>query len=272
MKTAILKSTVVSFALVLSMATAKANIPVIDNTNLTEHSKIQSHTNKTKDTQTGTTGNIKGIDCSVHQGNKKGDAKDGASSSDKAGADATIKKYGGDPMQNGGASGAADGAARDQAGQIIGQQNASAQDIKTGNTTLDELAKKIGSSDTLKGAFDQNSVIASQNGMQLNGVIRIANTWAQAINFINLMNGGQQSDAATVTSQPTGPSCVAGTIGQGTDARPCMSKACETVQLSQQADPGCISVRYHDTYNHVITYLLTIEDAANFKTQGIVFN
>lgn len=272
MQHSFLKYSLTPALFMICISVAKADIPVIDNSNLNEHSKTQSHTNTTKDTQTSTTGNTKGIDCSVHQGSKNGDAKDGASGADKSSADGTVKTYGGDPMQNGGASASAEGVARDQTGQVIGQQNATSQDVKSASTALEELAKKIGSSDTIRGAYDQNSVIAAQNGMQLNGVIRIANAWVQAVNLTNLMNGGQQSAAATITTPPSAPSCVAGTIGQGTDARPCASKACETVQLSEQADPGCMSVRYHDSYNHVITYLLTVEDAVNFKTQGIVFN
>jgi hypothetical protein len=249
---------------------AMANIPTIDGSQLTEHSNTQNHTNKTKKIQEGTVGNTSGIDCSVHKGDKKADAKDRSGAANKKAGAKTVKQYGGDPATQGSETVTAlDGQGRSLAGQIAGQQQTTHGDLGTGSQQLQQLSDAIGTTDTLKGAYDQNSIIALQNGFMINNLIKTSNMWVAAINLINQNDVGSQSTAATATGGVGNSRCVAGTTGQGTSAKPCASKTCETVQLSEASDPGCLTVVYHDSYKNVVIYLLTMEDAAKFQT---VFN
>ncbi len=262
-----------SFSVVVVLALslpAKASIPTIDGSQLTEHSNTQSHTNKTKTIQEGTAGNTSGIDCSVHRGDKKADAKDKSGAANKEAGAKTVKQYGGDPASGGGDTVTAlDGQGRSLAGQIAGQQQTTHVDLGTGSQQLQHLSDAIGTTDTLKGAYDQNSILAVQNGLMINDLIKTSNMWVAAINLINQNDVGNQSTAATATGGVGSARCVAGTTGQGTSAKPCASKKCETVQLSQATDPGCIVVVYRDSYQNVVVYLLTVEDAAKVQT---VFN
>ena len=246
---------------------AKANIPTIDGSQLTQHSNTQSHTNKTKTIQQDTVGNTSGIDCSVHSGDKKADAKDKSGAANKEAGAKTVKQYGGDPASGGSQTvSALDGQGRSLAGQIAGQQQTTHGDLAMGSQQLQQLSDAIGTTDTLKGAYDQNSILAVQNGLLINNLIKTSNMWVAAINLINQNDVGNQSTAATATGGIDSSRCVAGTTGQGTSAKPCASKKCETVQLSEATDPGCITVVYHDSYKNVVIYLLTIEDAAKVQT------
>jgi hypothetical protein len=255
----------------LAMANVShAAILTIDGSQLTEHSNTQSHTNKTKKIQEGTVGNTSGIDCSVHTGDKKADAKDKSGAANRKAGAKTVKQYGGDPATQGSeAVTALDSQGRSLAGQIAGQQQTTHGDLGTASQQLQQLSDAIGTTDTLKGAYDQNSILAVQNGFMINNLIKTSNMWVAALNLINQNDVGSQSTAATATGGVGSPRCVAGTIGQGTSAKPCASKACETVQLSEASDPGCITVVYRDSYKNVVIYLLTIEDAAKVQT---VFN
>ena len=252
----------------LAMANlSHAAIPTIDGSQLTEHSNTQSHTNKTKKIQEGTVGNTSGIDCSVHTGDKKADAKDKSGPANKVAGAKTVKQYGGDPASGGSETVTGlDGQGRSLAGQIAGQQQTTHGDLRTGSQQLQQLSDAIGTTDTLKGAYDQNSILAVQNGLLINNLIKTSNMWVAAINLINQNDVGNQSTAATATGGVGSSRCVAGTTGQGTSAKPCASKKCETVQLSEASDPGCITVVYHDSYKKMVIYLLTIEDAAKVQT------
>ena len=258
---------------VLAAQPARADIPVIDNTNLNQHSHTHDHTNATVKLQTNTKNNTTGINCSVHTGGKNADATDPQSKPNAQTGANEVTQYGGPSVtSNGPSQDGIDGAGRQQTGNIGAQQQATADDVKTLEQTYTKLSKAIGETTTVKGAWDQNSVIAVQNGLALNDAIKITNIWVEAANLVNLFRVSETSAGAAVSSPPETASCVGGTIGDGTRARPCTSKTCETVELSQIPSPACVTVIYHDSYNHVAAYLLTIEDVVNLKTQGVVFN
>lgn len=275
MKQALISSCFLSFMMFASVTSAQAAIPVIDNAILTKKSNAQASTTKTVPVQSDTKDNTSGIDCATHTGGAKATSKKQAKALGGDIGKNAVKLFGGDAtaQYNGAGVGSALGALlSDQTSQVAGNQNSTEDLLRLQMEMYKTLSQAIGKTDTVKGSYDQNSIIGIQNGMAWNNALDTANAFTQALNLINTTNVSLESSAAGATSWPKPPAtgsaaiCLEGTQGSGTQSAPCATPACAGAGSAQTNDAGCITSRFKDSYGNVIVYLTLKTEI--FKTEN----
>jgi hypothetical protein len=236
--------------------TAEAAIPVIDKEILTKKSRTQSVTADTADDQKKTKKNTEGIDCAVHEGDKKSGAKEGRKRS-IAPTD-ELKQFeeftGPDALEKGLSD------LRNKSFGIIGEGNATQQGIAENLKLFEQLAQEIGQSKTVKGAYDQNSIVATQNGLAMNNVVMAANMFTEAFNLVNQLRIMDESSLGKITSGDTGLGvppyqCSDGTAGRGTQNRPCISFACTVASAGGAYPEGCFVSWFVTPDGRTVTYV-----------------
>lgn len=252
MKTLLLAASIVC----LGAATAEAAIPVIDNAVLTKKSRTQSVTLETADKQKSTKKNTEGIDCAVHEGDKKSGAKEGR----KRGLAPTedLKQFGEFEGPDGLAKGLAD--LRDKSIGLVGEGTATQEGIAENLKLFEKLSSEIGQTRTVKGAYDQNSMVATQNGLAMNNVALAANMFTQAFNLVNQLRVMDESSLGKITSGDTGLGetpyqCSDGTSGRGTQNRPCVSAACKISDAGGSYPQGCFISWFVTPEGRTVTYV-----------------
>ena len=277
MKQVLISSWLLSLVVFAQMPAAQAAIPVIDNEILTKKSNTQGSTTKTVPVQDGTKSNTSGIDCATHKGNAKATSKKQAKAEGADIGRQVVKLFGGDPtaQQSGSNIGSALGALlSDQTGQVVGSQIGIEDLLKLQLAMYQTLSQNIGKTDTVKGSYDQNSIIAVQNGMAWNNDIDTANALVQALNLANTNNVSLTSAASGATSWPkpvttTAALCIGGTSGQGTQNAPCATSSCLSAGGQATGDAGCITSRFRDSYDNVIVYLTLKTEVFNTENTNL---
>jgi len=236
--------------------TAEAAIPVIDKAILTKKSRTQSVTADTADDQKKTKKNTEGVDCAVHEGDKKSGAKEGrtrgVSPTDK------LQQFGDFKGPEALEKGFAD--LKDKTFGIIGDGTATQQGIAENLKLFEKLVEEIGQTKTVKGAYDQNSMVATQNGLAMNNVVLAANMFTEAFNLVNQLRIMDESSLGKITSGDTGIGqtpyqCSDGTTGRGTKARPCISFACKVTDAGGTYPNGCFVSWFVTPDGRTVTYV-----------------
>jgi hypothetical protein len=251
MKTLLLTTCLVCFGTI----TAQAAIPVIDKAILTKKSRTQSVTLETADKQKSTKKNTEGIDCAVHKGDKKSGAKEGR----KRGIAPTDDLMpfgefrGPDALEKGFAD------LKDKSFDLVGEGTATQRGIAENLKLFEKLVAEIGQTRTVKGAYDQNSIVATQNGLAMNNVVLAANMFTEAFNLVNQLRIMDESSLGKITSGDTGLGvppyqCSDGTAGRGTQSRPCISIAC-TVSGGGSYPEGCFASWFVTPDGRTVTYV-----------------
>jgi hypothetical protein len=242
--------------LCLSVNLADAAIPVIDKEILTKKSRTQSVTLDTADKQKKTKKNTEGIDCAVHEGDKKSGAKEGR----KRGIAPTdaLEQFGEFKGPDAIAKGLSD--LRDKSFGIVGDGTANQQAIAENLKLFEQLVSEIGQTRTVKGAYDQNSIVATQNGLAMNNVVLAANMFTQAFNLVNQLRVMDESSLGKITSGDTGLGtsryqCSDGTSGRGTKTRPCVSLACKVTDATGTYPQGCFVSWFVTPDGRTVTYV-----------------
>jgi hypothetical protein len=233
---------IIPLVLLLGAGTAAAAIPVIDKKILTKKSRTQSHTSDTKTSQKKTKKHTEGVDCAVHEGDKKADGSE--QRQDPAAEDETFKKFA-EPKGPGNVQEGL-GDHRANTGNVIEEGGAAREAIRKNQKKFEAFIEEIGRTDTVRGAADQNAVIGTQNGLVMNNMLETANTFVQAYNLLNqlqLLKKSQQAVATTSDGVFTGSpyQCSDGTAGKGTSAKPCVSSYCENLDQYGQFPEGCFA-------------------------------
>jgi hypothetical protein len=235
---------------------AEAAIPVIDNAILTKKSRTQSVTADTADDQKKTKKTTEGIDCAVHEGDKKSGAKEGR----KRGIAPTedLKPFGEFKGPDALEKGFADH--RDKSFGLVGEGTATQQGIAENLKLYEKLVEDIGQTKTVKGAYDQNSIVATQNGLGLNNVVMAANMFTEAFNLVNQLRIMDESSLGKITSGDTGLGqtpyqCSDGTQGRGTQNRPCISFACTVASAGSNYPEGCFASWFVTPDGRTVTYV-----------------
>lgn len=235
---------------------AEAAIPVIDKAILTKKSRTQSVTADTADDQKKTKKTTEGIDCAVHEGDKKSGAKEGR----KRGIAPTedLKPFGEFKGPDALEKGFADH--RDKSFGLVGEGTATQQGIAENLKLYEKLVEDIGQTKTVKGAYDQNSIVATQNGLGLNNVVFAANMFTEAFNLVNQLRIMDESSLGKITSGDTGLGvppyqCSDGTQGRGTQSRPCISFACRVASAGSNYPEGCFASWFVTPEGRTVTYV-----------------
>jgi hypothetical protein len=239
--------------LLLATANADAAIPVIDKKILTKKSKTNSTTAETAKTQKKTKKNTEGIDCSTRSGDKKSNAKEGRGSATKKNK---LDQFAAPDGPDGVKKGLEDH--RSKTGEVVDEIDGTSEGVKKTADIFDQIGKEIGTTTTIKGSYDQNSVIGAQNGITLNNAIMAANIFAQAWNLKNQLMALEQSQLASVTTGDTGLGekpyqCADGTIGRGSRTKPCVSTIC-TPQDGAYPQ-GCFQSWFVTPEGRTVTYV-----------------
>ncbi len=239
-----------------SAMSAAAAIPVIDNAILTKKSRTQSVTADTADDQKKTKKNTEGIDCAVHEGDKKSGAKEGR----KRGIAPTedLKPFGEFKGPDALEKGFADH--RDKSFGLVGDGTATQDGIAENLKLFEKLVGEIGQSKTVKGAYDQNSIVATQNGLAMNNVVLAANMFTEAFNLVNQLRIMNESSLGKITSGDTSLGvppyqCSDGTQGRGTQSRPCISFACTVASVGSSYPEGCFASWFVTPDGRTVTYV-----------------
>ena len=277
MKRSLISSCLLSLTFLMNVSAAQAAIPVIDNEILTRKSNTQGSTTKTVPVQDGTKKNTDGIDCATHTGGAKATAKKQAKAEGGSIGKNVVKLFGGDAkaQQSSSNIGSALGALlSDQTGQVVGSQSGIEDLLKLQLAMYQTLSQNIGKTDTVKGSYDQNSIIAVQNGMAWNNDIDTVGALVQALNLANTNNVSLTSAASGATSWPkpvttTAALCIAGTSGQGTQNAPCATSSCLSAGGQATGDAGCITSRFRDSYGNVIVYLTLKTEVFNTENTNL---
>lgn len=242
--------------LCFSAVSAEAAIPVIDKAILTKKSRTQSVTLETADKQKSTKKNTEGIDCAVHEGDKKSGAKEGR----KRGIAPTDdhKPFGEFKGPDALEKGFAD--LKDKSFGLVGEGTATQQGIVENLKLFEKLVEEIGQTRTVKGAYDQNSIVATQNGLAMNNVVLAANMFTEAFNLVNQLRIMDESSLGKITSGDTGLGqppyhCSEGTTGRGTKARPCISLACTVSSAGGSYPEGCFASWFVTPEGRTVTYV-----------------
>lgn len=252
MKKLLLTTCLLCFSAIL----AEAAIPVIDKAILTKKSRTQSVTLETADKQKSTKKNTEGIDCAVHEGDKKSGAKEGR----KRGIAPKdeLQKFGEfkgpDALERGFAD------HRNKSFSLVGEGTANQQGIAENLKLFEKLVEDIGQTKTVKGAYDQNSIVATQNGLAMNNVVLAANMFTQAFNLVNQLRIMDESSLGKITSGDTGLGvppyqCSDGTQGRGTQSRPCISFACKVASAGSNYPEGCFASWFVTPEGRTVTYV-----------------
>jgi hypothetical protein len=240
----------------LSVGATEAAIPVIDKAILTKKSRTQSVTLETADKQKSTKKITEGIDCAVHEGDKKSGAKEGR----KRGIAPT------DDLQQFGEFDGPDaiekglGDLRDKSFDLVGEGTATQDGTAENLKLFEKLVSEIGQTKTVKGAYDQNSMVATQNGLAMNNVVLAANLFGQAFNLVNQFRIMDESSLGKITNGDTGfgqppYQCSVGTAGRGTQNRPCVSLACAQSDQSGSYPQGCFASWFVTPDGRTVTYV-----------------
>jgi hypothetical protein len=234
----------------------EAAIPVIDREILTKKSRTKSVTKETSDTQKNTRKNADGIDCAVHEGDKKSDVKEGR----KRGLAPTdqLDQFGEYEGPESLEKGFSDH--REKSFGIVGEGTATQDGIAENLKLFQKLTEEIGGTKTIKGAYDQNSIVATQNGLAMNNVVMAANMFAEAYNLVNQLRIMDESGLGKMTSGDTGLGdtpyqCSDGTAGRGSQNRPCISFACSISNGSDQYPQGCFASWFVTPDGRTVTYV-----------------
>lgn len=233
----------------------EAAIPVIDSKVLTKKSRIQSVTKDTADTQKDTRKNTDGIDCAVHEGDGKSKVKEGRNRSIAPDADVDMGDMEGpDSLKKGMAD------HKGKALALADEGSATQGGVEENDKTFKKLVSEIGTTNTVKGAYDQNSIVASQNGLAMNNVVMAANMFTQAFNLVNQMRMMQESALGKITSGDTGLGdqpyqCSDGTEGRGTQGRPCVSYACTLTNPGDAYPQGCFASWFVTPDGRTVAYV-----------------
>ena len=241
---------------------ARADLPVIDAAQLTQHARTASDTVKLVPVTLNRKSANDGVKCAVTTGQQGRVADPTAAPKPEAGA-AALRTYAPDmPARpdagaRGGQLGSQTLAA--SAGDVVGGLEASRATLQTSVATFQAAARMVGAGPTVMAALDANSGARLQNNLAWNGAVGSANLWLTALNALNL---ARTSDASRVagamraTSSPnlvvTAPLCPAGTYGAGTAADPCrpLSGTCAP------AAAACTPRRVRDADGSVLLVLL----------------
>lgn len=154
---------------------------------------------------------------------------------------------------------AAPRAERDQTRQVVGGMETVQASVQPNRQTFEAMGRSVGSDGTLMEVMDRNSAIRTQTGLTFNQALQGVAYLAQAFNLGNLTTAGMTSQATRGLSVPIAGAvtplqtiglCPAGTTGEGSAARPCVTDACSATAAS-----GCVTRRVTDAAGNV-SYLV----------------
>ena len=150
-------------------------------------------------------------------------------------------------------------AERAQTQTVIGGMETVQESIQPNRKVFETIGQGVGRDGTIMEAMDRNSAIRTQTGLTFNQALQGVAFLAQAFNIANLATAGRTSQATRALSVPSvgpvGPLqtislCPAGTTGEGSAARPCVTDACSAAGAS-----GCVTRRITDAAGNV-SYLI----------------
>lgn len=217
----------------------------------------------------------KGIGCATTTPGKASDVKSPTTTTDASKGGATLQRA--DPtiasspaftaLKGTGSSGqggqgdwtASPRAERTQTQQVLGGIETVQEQIKPNRQVFATMSQGVGQGGTIMEAVDRNSAIRTQTGLTFNQTLQGVAFLAQAFNIANLATAGRTSQATRALTVPAhgsaGPLqtiglCSAGTTGEGSAARPCVTDVCSSAGAS-----GCVTRRITDAAGNV-SYLI----------------
>ena len=252
----------VALALAVVAGGARADLPVIDAAQLTQHARTASNTVKLVPVALDRKAANDGVKCAVTTGERGRATDPTAAARPEAGA-AALRTYAPemparpDPDARGGRLGSQTLAT--SAGDVVAGLEASRATLGSGASAFQAAARVVGASPTVMAALDANSSARLQNNFAWNGAIGSANLWLTALNALNLARASDASRAATAMQTTAAatlvvapPLCPAGTYGGGSAADPCrpLSGACSS------AATACTPRRLRDANGGTLLVLL----------------
>jgi hypothetical protein len=252
---------------------AWADIPVDDDSQLTQKTNTQTATTNAVPVLQKHNSGQGGINCATHTG-QQGTTQNNTQPPSAATGNTAVQQY--DPHASSApanpttAPGVATQNLEQTSGGVVAGNVATQSTITANGPTYQTASTGVGPAATIMAGYDQNSSLGAQNGLSWNQVLQTVNLWVSAYNAINVFRNAQLSQSAramvfvpwaiSAGAVPSNAVCAPGYTGAGTASSPCVAAngTCQSL-----ADGGCWEYRTFDSLGNVIVYLVRAQTQSN---------